>query len=82
MYSYLIVQVATKNPPKNHRIKLMVEVGMAVQTSIQTRVRYMLCPYCFSSNGISVKSSRDVRICNMNIIIPTTLVCTPYFTHQ
>ena len=43
----------------------MGEVGMAVQKIIQTRVvgiiRYMLHPYCFSSNGISVKSSRDVR---------------------
>ena len=38
----------------------MVEVGMAVQKSIQTMVvaiiRYMLYPYCFSSNGILVKS--------------------------
>ena len=39
---------------------------MAVQEGIQTRVAgiirytYMLHPYCFSSNGISVKSSQGV----------------------
>ena len=49
---------------KNNYIKLMGEVGMAVQNSIQTRVvglgiiRYMLHPYCFSSNGISVLGFR------------------------
>ena len=51
----------------------MGEVGMAVQKSIQTRVvgitRYMLHPYCFSSNGISVKSSRDVT-CTLLSLLP------------
>ena len=46
------------------KTKSMGEAGMAVGKSIQTRVvgiiRYMLHPYCLSSNGVSVKTSRDV----------------------
>ena len=44
-----------------------------VQKSIQIRIvgiiRYILQPYCFSSNGISVKSSRDVR-CTLLSLLP------------
>ena len=44
----------------------MVEVGMAIQKVYRQGfrlgiIKYMLHPYCFSSNGISVKSSRYVR---------------------
>ena len=52
---------------KNNCIKLKVEVGMAVLKSMQTKVvgiRYMLHPYIFQSNGISMKG------CNM-YLIPT-----------
>ena len=61
------------NKHKKQLIKLMGEVGMAVQKGIQTRVvgiiRYMLHSYCFSNNGISVKSSRDVR-CTLLSLLP------------
>ena len=60
----------------------MVEVGMAVQNSIQTRlgiIRYILHPYCFSSNGISVKSSRDVR-CTLLSLAYSILVCIHFCT--
>ena len=46
----------------------------------------MLHPYCFSSNGISVKSSRDVRCALLSLAyhpcLYTFLYCHPYFNHQ
>ena len=62
----------------------MGEVGMEVQKRAQTRavhvviigiIRYILHPYCFSSNGISVKSSRDVRC----TLLPYN--CEPQLVH-
>ena len=72
-----------KRNSKQLKIKLMGEVGMAVRKSIQTRVvgiiRYnMLHPYCFSSNGNSMKSSRDVQ-CTLLSLLPLfvyILFCT------
>ena len=52
----------------------MIEVGMAVQKSIQTRV-----VYCFSSNGILVKSIRDVRCSYTLINIPGSLLSLFHF---
>ena len=51
--AYAYPRVAKKKGNSNkHKIRLMGEVGMAVQKSIQTRVvgiiRYMLHPYRFS----------------------------------
>ena len=49
-------------------------------------IRYMLHPYCFSSNGISVKSSRDVTCTLLSLAyypcLYTFLYCHPYFYHQ
>ena len=71
------------------QLKLKDEVGMAGQKSMHTRVvgivRYIVHPYCFSSIGISVKSSRDVVLCTLLSLLPLYayfLTCHPYFTLQ
>ena len=60
--SYMVLITTYTYKYKN---KSKGEVGMAVRKSIQARVvgiiRYILHPYYFSSDGISLKSSEDVR---------------------
>ena len=51
-HSYTITSI------KNNCIKLKVEVGMEVpKECVNKGIRYMLHPYIFSSNGISILGS-------------------------
>ena len=57
---------------------------MAVWKGIQTRIvgiiRQVLYPYCFSSNSISVKSSRDIR-CPLSLCYPCLFTLLYYHPH-
>ena len=67
--------------------KLKGEVGMAgkkrtcMHTMVVRIVRYTVHPYSFSSNGISVKSCRDV-LCTLISLYAYFFTCHPYFTFQ
>ena len=68
----LVTKKGTETSIKNNWIKLLGEVGTAVQKSIQTRVvgitRYMLHPYRFSLKYHYLKSSRDVTCILLSLL--------------